>query len=100
MYLFIHTVTVKLGADYPAALQFAGEVSAHLNKIYSLNIKFGVELFGTGKIHWHFDTDSSDKITALNAKLMQDREYLGLLEKYKSIWVEGSLKDILVKMVE
>ena len=99
MYHFIRTVTVKLAADYPAALQFAGEVSAYLNKTYSLNMKFGMEIFGAGKIHWHFDTDSLDKISAVNTKLMQDREYIGLLEKFKSICVEGSLKDTLVRII-
>lgn len=99
MYHFIRTVTVKLAVDYPAALQFAGAVSAYLNKTYSLNMKFGIETFGTSNIHWHFDTDSLDKISAVNTKLMQDQEYLGLLEKAKGLWVEGSLKDTLVRIV-
>jgi hypothetical protein len=99
MYQFIRTVTVKSAVDYPVALQFAGEVTAYLNKAHSLNMKFGIETFGTGNIHWHFDTDSLDKISAMNAKLMQDREYTGLLEKHRGLWVEGSLKDTLVRII-
>lgn len=49
--------------------------------------------------HWHFDADSLDKMNALNAKLMQDRQYLGLLEKVKDIWVDGSLKDTVVNLL-
>jgi hypothetical protein len=99
MYRFIRTATAKNGASVPAALQWAGDVSAYLNKTYSLNLKFGMELFGDAKIHWHFDTDSLDKATAVNAKMMQDREYAGMLEKAKVLWLDGGLKDTIVAII-
>jgi len=96
MYRFIRTVRPKTHADLAPALQWAGEVTAHVNKTYSLNLKYGTELFGKGRIHWHFDADSLDKISAINAKMMQDRDYMGLLVKGKALWVEGSAKDTIV----
>ena len=99
MYRFIRTATVKTGASQPPGLQFAGEVTAYVNKAYALNMKYGTELFGECKIHWHFDIDSLDKGTAIAAKLMQDREYAGMLEKSKGLWLEGSLKDTIVTIV-
>ena len=99
MFRFTRTTTTRNAADMPAAIQFGTEVCGYLNKTYSLNLKFGVELFGGATCHWHFDTDSLDKINALNGKLMQDRQYLGLLEKVKDIWVEGSLKDTIVNFL-
>jgi hypothetical protein len=36
------------------------------------NVRYGMELFGKGRIHWHFDTDSLDKITAINGKMVQE----------------------------
>jgi len=93
MYCAIRTLTAK---DMAAAIQFAGEVTAYLNKQYSLNMKFGVEMFGAQTIHWHLESDSADKIHRLSAKLMQDPEYLALLEKYRHTWLEGSIKDTLV----
>ena len=99
MYRFTRTVTVKTAANTPAALKWAGEATAYLNKAYALNMKFGIEIFGAGKIHWYFDTDSLDKITAVNAKLLQDRAYIELLEKTKAIWVEGGLRDSVVAIV-
>jgi hypothetical protein len=39
---------------------------------------------------------SLDKITAINAKMMQDRDYLAMLEKAKALWLEGSYKDSIV----
>src|SRR5512136_2136349 len=96
MFRFIRRATVKTAANQAAGLAWAAEVSAYLNKTYSLNLKYGAELFGKCKIHWHFDSDSLDKITAVNAKLMQDRDYGSLLEKSKILWVEGSLKDKVV----
>jgi len=98
-YRFIRTATVKTGANAPAALQWAGEATAYLNKTYSLNLKYGMELFGSANVHWHFDTDSLDKASGINAKMMQDREYVGMLEKGKALWLEGSLRDTIVTIV-
>ena len=98
MFQLIRTVQAKNAAYIPAALQFAGEVTAYVNKTYSLNLKHGVELFSGATLHWHFQADSLDKISALNAKLMQDREYLAILNKAKDFWVEGSFRDCLVSM--
>ncbi len=33
--------------------------------------KFGIELFGEPVIHWHFKSDSADKIYELFGKLVQ-----------------------------
>jgi hypothetical protein len=99
MYRFIRTATVNRAAHIPAALQSAGEISAYLNKAYSMDIKFGMELFGTPKVHWFFDTDSLDRISASNARMSQDREYIGLLEKSKNLWLEGGLEDTVVVIV-
>jgi hypothetical protein len=98
MYRFIRTVTVK-AAKNPAALQWAGEITAYLNKTYSMNATYGMELFGAAKIHWYFDTDSLDKFTAMNAKMMQDREYLALVAKGEGVWIEGAMKDTIVALL-
>ena len=35
-------------------------------------------------------------MTQVNAALLKDREYLGMLDKVKGIWLDGSLKDTIV----
>jgi len=99
MYRFIRTATVKSAASLPSALAFASEVTAHLNKSYSLNMRFGAEQFGCARIHWHFDADSLDKMQQVNGKLLEDREYAALLDKYKDVWAEGSMHDTVVRLV-
>ena len=69
MFPFERRAAVKHVADMPAAVQFAAEVTSYLNKRHSLNMKVGVELFGTGSIHWYYDLDSLDKSVQLNATL-------------------------------
>lgn len=96
MFRFMRTATAKNAATLVPALQFAAEVSSYLNRRYSLNVKFGTELFGAPRIHWQFETDSLDKLQQLNVKLLQDREYLGMIEKYKDSWVDGSLQDTVL----
>jgi hypothetical protein len=100
MYRFIRAATAKTGAAAPAAFQFAAEVTSYLNKRYSLNMKFGHVMFGEPTIHWHFEVESLDKLRGLNEKLMQDSEYLGILEKFKDAWLEGSLKDTVIAFSE
>ena len=99
MFQFIRTVEAKNAAMIPAALQFAGEVTSYLKKTYALDLKYGVSMFSGATLHWFFQTDSVDKITALNAKLMQDREYAAMLVKAKDLWVDGSFRDTLVNLV-
>jgi hypothetical protein len=98
MYRFIRTSTVKSAALLPSALAFASQVTAHLNKTYSLQMHFGVEQFGNLKVHWYLDSDSLDKMQQLNEKLMEDRDYRSLLEKYKDVWEDGALHDTVVRL--
>lgn len=99
MYRFIRTATLRTAASAPGGLRFASEVTNHINRRYGLGLKFGFETYGASRIHWHFDIDSADKIQQVNAQLMEDRDYLGLLEKYKDVWAEGTMKDTLVVLV-
>ena len=98
MFRFIRTTTAKSAAEIPAALQFAAKVTSYVNKQHSLNMKFGVELFGAPSVHWYFDTDSLDKSVQVNAALLQDREFCEMLDKSKALWTDGSTKDTIVSL--
>jgi hypothetical protein len=98
MFRFERKGTVKGAAELPAAVKFATDVTAYVNKHHSLNMKFGVELFGKARIHWYYDLESLDKSVALNAALMQDRDYAEMLSKASGLWVEGGIKDTIVRL--
>jgi hypothetical protein len=99
MFRFERKGTVKSAADIPAAVKFATDVTSYLNKHHSLNMKFGVEMFGKARIHWYYEVESLDKAVQLNAALLQDREYAEMLNKAHGLWVEGGIKDTLVSLV-
>lgn len=99
MFRFERSSTVKHVDSLPVAAQFAAEVSSYLNKRYALNLKTGVEMFGAPSVHWYYDFDSLDKQAQLNATLMQDRDYLAMINKTDSLWVEGSVKDTVVSLL-
>jgi hypothetical protein len=99
-YRFVRTAVVKVAADAPAALQFGREVCAHLNRKHGLAIRCGVEVFDKARIHWYSDADSLEKFSAVFADMMQDREYLAMVEKSRALWVEGTLKDNVVALFE
>ena len=98
MFRFERCATVKTGSDLAAAVQFATEVTGYLNKRHSLNVRFGVEIFGEPCVYWYFDADSLDKMTQVQVALLKDRDYLGILDRVKGIWAEGSLKDKVVSL--
>ena len=99
MFHFERSVMVKHAADLPAAAQFAVEVTSYFNKRYSMNMKTGVQLFGDASLCWYFDAESLDKLTQLNTSLMQDREYIQMLDKVKDHLVDGSLKATIVTLI-
>lgn len=74
------------------------EAAAYVSKSASINVKTGVELFGTPRLHWDFETDSLDKVAALNAKLL-DRDYQARLEKGRSLFLDCSMKDSNISMI-
>lgn len=98
MHLFIRSLTVKHAASAAAALKFAGEISAYVHKTYQVNMKFGMEVFGHMRIYWLLDMDSVDAAMAMNQKMLVDADYQALLGKGKDFWVEGSLKDKLIRL--
>ncbi len=99
MHLFTRTVRVKNAASMAAAIRFATEICAYVNKTYHVKMRFGTEVFGHARIAWFMDFDSVDQSLAMNQKMLMDTDYQTLLGKGKDLWVEGSLKARLVRMV-
>ena len=96
MYHFTRTVTLRNAAVTPKAIGFAMELTGYLNKTYNLTARCGMELYGSMNIHWHLESDSLDKLSALNGKLIEDKNYWSMIEKGKEYWLDGSLKDTVV----
>ena len=100
MYRFTRTATVRLTAMLPEAIKFATQIAAHFRKTYSYDMKVGVELYGEGKVYWYGDMESLDQAAERNAKLSGDKKYLSLIENGKHLWVEGSIRDRLVRLID
>ena len=100
MYRFVRTATVRTAAEQAKALQWAGEVCGYLNRKFQVGLRFGVEVFGELKLYWFADSASSEKLVAQHAEMLKDQGYLGLLEQAKPLFIEGSLKDVVVLLPE
>ena len=99
MFRIERTVALKYLVDMPAAVQFAAKVAAHLNGRYQLGVKWGVGMYGSSQLHFFYDVPSLDSNAQLNAKTMQDKDYLELLAEYKHLWVEGSARDTAITLI-
>jgi len=100
MYRFIRTMTIASPAHIPAAMQFAAESTAYVNRTYGANWKFGAQVYAEPAVHWHLDFDSYDKFREVVDRMYKDTDYWNLLQKAKGIFVEGSMKDVLVRMAD
>ncbi len=98
MFRFERTATVKHAAEVPAAVQFASDVTDYLNKRHHLDMKFGVELFGSPRIHWYYDLESLDASAKLDAALLRDADYEKMLKKTEGLWLEQSMHDTIVRL--
>ncbi len=99
MYLFIRSVRARNASSVPPAIRFASGICDYVNKTYQAKMRFGVEVFGHPKINWMIDFESVDAALSMNQKMMTDPEYHALLEKANDLWVAGSMKDRLIRMV-
>jgi hypothetical protein len=80
MYRFVRTARPRTAANVPAALQFSAQVTEHLNRTYGLNMKAGIELFGKSRLHWHYEAPTIDE--------------------HNHLWLEGSMKDQVISLLE
>ena len=100
MVRFIRTATLRHSSVVTPAVGYAREITGFLNKKYDINLTLGVEMFGSTNIHWHVDVTDLNTLHELNTKLMMDKEYQSFLDKGKDFWVEGSLLDRVITIVD
>ncbi len=96
MYRFTRYATLVNVSVVPQAIGWSMELCGYLNKTYKINVKAGVELFNKLNIHWEMESDSLDRLSELNTKMISDKTYFSMIEKGKEFWVDGSLKDQIV----
>lgn len=100
MFRFIRTATICNAAHTPAAVGFARELTGYLNKKYDLQLQVGVEMFDQLRMHWHFEVDKIEDVARLNQQLMEDKNYWKMLDGAKQYWVDGTLKDTIVNIMD
>ncbi len=100
MYRYTRTATIKLVAGVPEALKFGAQIVAHFRKTYGYDMKLGVEMYGEPKVYWYGDFESLDQAAERSAKLPGDKKYWSLIESGKHLFVEGSMRDRLVRLVD
>ncbi len=101
MYQITRSATLKNASFVPKAIGWGKEMTGFVNKNYpGFNVTLGVEMFGKTAIHWTYQSKSLAELEAANGKMLQDQKYWAMIESGKDFWVEGSLKDTIVMLVE
>ena len=101
MYRINRAATLKNMSVLPKAIGWSTELNKFVNDSYKgFNLKVGVEMFGEARLHWSYEAESLAKLEEANARLMTDKKYWAMIESGKEFWVEGSLKDTIVMVVD
>lgn len=90
------------GGRFPEAIAWANEVSAYLNEKHGISLEVHVEAFGDGNtIYWFSDYEDLATVERLNANLMADMDYWGMLKQANeaNLFIDGSLQDKLTTAV-
>lgn len=97
MYRFERSARIKPGKDRDA-LEFALKAAHHLEENYSLPIEVFTEYFGkTGTVYWHADYDELSSFERVTDKLRTDTTYNEILADVPDLFIEGSVKDTLLR---
>jgi hypothetical protein len=97
-YVFTRTATVRNGAVFPRALQFATQIKELFKKDFELDLEVGMEMFGELRIVWVARFDELTQIEQVQAKMMRHTEYFAMLTTAQDVFIEGSLKDCLIRL--
>jgi len=90
----------KIGKAWDV-IQFAKEIAAFINTKYApVSVQVYNEIFGDlNTIYWQTDHENLATLEELQAKLTADPDYQAIVSKGADIFIEGTLKDKLMKLV-
>lgn len=101
MYRINRVATLKNVSVLPKAIGWSTELNKFVNDNYKgFNLKVGVEMFGQTRLHWSYEAETLAKLEEANGRLMTDKKYWAMIESGKEFWVEGSLQDTIVMVVD
>jgi len=93
MYKFVRSAKVK--ASFPAALEWAKEVTEYINNKHSPpKVSVYTGMFGdVNTIFWEAEHKDLASLEAVFAKLTSDPGYWALVDKATGLFIEGSVHD-------
>ena len=97
MIRFQRTALPKLGR-VPQALQWAKAFGAFMKERYDVDVKVFAE--SAGRIHWHADYSGWEAFGKVRKGTASDSDYWGQIGRAADIFVEGTLQDTVLNLVE
>jgi hypothetical protein len=84
-----------------AAFKFAKEIADYVNSNYEeTTVQVFSEQFGAyGKVHWFSDHENMGAVEQFGTKTMSDEGYLALLAKSVDLFIEGSIRDLVMTSI-
>lgn len=83
---------------FPQAIQWAKVFAEYMTKNHAVNFRIFVE--SNGAIHWIADYPDYDALGRVRTKILSDSEYWGHISRASDLFVEGSINDSVMNLVE
>ena len=97
MIRFHRTALPKIGR-FPQAIQWAKAFAFFMHERYDVDIKVYAE--SAGRIHWHADYPTWEAFGKVRKETLSDSDYWGHIGRTAEMFVEGTLQDTVLNLVE
>lgn len=99
MIIFVRSADVMPG-QVAAAMQFAGEIKQMVADIAGVELTIMMPVGGNpNQIYWRASYDGLAEMDAAQGKLMGDQRYMAKLSETAGMFVPGSIRDQILRVV-
>jgi hypothetical protein len=96
----IRTAMLKNASMTTKAIGWGTELTSYFNETYGLKMQTGMGVLNKAEMYWILDFDSMSQIEETWGKMLQDKKYWDMIDNAKDFWVDGSLQDNLVTILD
>ena len=80
------------------AVTWAKGFAEFVTEQYGADVQIFVE--STGKMHWVIDYPSYEAYGKVRTKIATDRDYWGTIGRSADLFIEGSMEDVVLQLVD
>jgi len=97
MVRLIRSLETRVGL-FPQAVAFAKEIAGYVRKQYGLDLKLFTD--SKGVVYWITDYKDYAHFGEVRTRIIADKDYWEIVAKAEDLFVEGSLVDEVITLID